>query len=92
MESMLRVAETIERKLRQALSPSALTVIDESHLHQGHAGHRPGGESHFRVQLEAAAFVGQNRVARQRMVYRILDEELKGPVHALALEARAPGE
>jgi BolA family transcriptional regulator, general stress-responsive regulator len=92
MENALRVAETIERKLRQALSPSTLTVIDESHLHQGHAGHRPGGESHFRVQLEAAAFVGQNRVARQRMVYRILDEELKGPVHALALEARAPGE
>jgi BolA family transcriptional regulator, general stress-responsive regulator len=92
MESALRVAETIEHKLRQALSPSALTVIDESHLHQGHAGHRPGGESHFRVQLEAAAFVGQNRVARQRMVYRILAEELKGPVHALALEARAPGE
>jgi BolA family transcriptional regulator, general stress-responsive regulator len=88
----LRVAETIERKLRQALSPSALSVIDESHLHQGHAGHRPGGESHFRVKLESAAFVGQNRVARQRMVYRILDEELKGPVHALALEARAPGE
>lgn len=88
----MRVAETIERKLRAALSPSALTVIDESHLHQGHAGHRPGGESHFRVKLEAAAFVGRSRVARQRMVYRVLEEELAGPVHALALEAKAPGE
>jgi BolA protein len=88
----VRVAETIERKLRQALSPSALTITDESHLHQGHAGHRPGGESHFRVMLEVAAFAGQSRVARQRIVYRVLAEELKGPVHALALEAKAPGE
>lgn len=86
------VAQTIETKLRAALSPSALTVIDESHLHQGHAGHRPGGESHFRVQVESAAFAGQNRVARQRMIYRILAEEMAGTIHALALDARAPGE
>ena len=88
----MRVADTIERKLRAALSPTGLTITDESHLHQGHAGHRPGGESHFRVKVEAAAFAGQGGVARQRMVYRILADELAGPVHALALEARAPGE
>ena len=88
----MRVAQTIEQKLRAALAPTALSVVDESHLHQGHAGHRPGGESHFRVRIEAAAFAGQNRVARQRLVYRILADELAGPVHALALEARAPGE
>jgi BolA protein len=86
------VADTIERKLRAALAPNSLTVIDESHLHQGHAGHRPGGESHFRVKIEAQAFAGQNRVARQRAIYKILDDELKGPIHALALDARAPGE
>jgi BolA protein len=88
----VRVAQVIEEKLRAALAPTALSVVDESHLHQGHAGHRPGGESHFRVRIEAAAFGGQNRVARQRLVYRILADELAGPVHALALEARAPGE
>lgn len=88
----MRVAETIETKLRAALQPSALTIVDESHLHQGHAGHRPGGESHFRVTIEAAAFAGQGRVARQRLVYKALAEELAGPVHALALDARAPGE
>lgn len=86
------VAQTIEQKLRAALSPSALNIIDESHLHQGHAGHRPGGESHFRVQVESAAFTGQSRVARQRMIYRILADEMAGPIHALALDARAPGE
>jgi len=88
----LRVAETIETKLRAALQPSTLTIVDESHLHQGHAGHRPGGQSHFRVTIEAAAFAGQGRVARQRLVYKALAEELAGPVHALALDARAPGE
>lgn len=88
----MRVAETIETKLRASLRPSTLTIVDESHLHQGHAGHRPGGESHFRVTIEAAAFAGQGRVARQRMVYKVLAAELAGPVHALALDARAPGE
>jgi len=88
----LGVAQTIETKLRAALSPSALTVIDESHLHQGHAGHRPGGESHFRVRVESAAFAGQSRLTRQRMIYRILADEMAGQIHALALDARAPGE
>lgn len=86
------VAERIESKLRAALQPALLRVIDESHLHAGHAGARPGGETHFRVEVVAAAFAGQSRVARQRRIYDILAEELAGPVHALSLSARTPEE
>jgi BolA protein len=86
------VAERIESKLRAALQPAQLRVIDESHLHAGHAGARPGGETHFRVEVVASAFAGQSRVARQRRVYDILAEELAGPVHALSLSARTPEE
>jgi BolA protein len=86
------VAETIRAKLQGALSPSRLDVVDESHLHAGHAGAREGGESHFQVTMVAEAFAGQNAVTRQRTVYRILREELAGPVHALGLSLRTPGE
>jgi BolA protein len=60
--------------------------------HRGHAGARPGGESHFNVTIEAEAFRAVPRVARQRMVYRALADELAGPVHALTVKALAPGE
>jgi BolA protein len=86
------VAERIESKLRAALQPAQLRVIDESHLHAGHAGARPGGETHFRVEVVASAFAGQSRVARQRRIHDILAEELAGPVHALSLSARTPEE
>ena len=88
----MTVAATIESKLRAALTPSALAVVDESHLHAGHAGARPGGESHFRVEVVAAAFEGQSRLARQRRVHEILADELAGPVHALSVRALTPGE
>ena len=89
---MGRIADSIERKLREALQPSRLQVIDESHLHAWHAGARPGGETHFRVEVTAACFAGQSRLARQRRVYQVLAAELAGPVHALSLRALAPGE
>lgn len=88
----MTVAASIEAKLRAGLSPTRLAVIDESHLHQGHAGARPGGESHFRVEIVATAFDGMSRVARQRRVYEILASELAGPVHALSLTAKTPRE
>jgi BolA protein len=88
----MSVAATIESKLTAALQPVRLKVVDESDLHKGHAGHRPGGESHFRVEIVAAAFEGQTRVARQRRVYEVLAEELKGGVHALALTTLTPSE
>lgn len=86
------IADAMRDKLTQAFAPTRLDIVDDSDRHQGHAGHRDGGESHFDVVIEAAAFEGRNRVARQRMVYAALAEELAGPVHALSLKAFAPGE
>lgn len=86
------VADSIERKLREALQPIRLEVIDESALHAGHGGARPEGETHFRVEVTAACFAGQKRLARQRRVYQVLAAELAGPVHALSVRALAPGE
>jgi len=85
----MSVATTIEQKLRDALDPVALEVIDDSHHHAGHMGERPGGETHFTVKITAQAFDGLNRVAQQRLVFKILAEEMAGPVHALAIEAKA---
>lgn len=84
------VKDDITEKLQQAFNPTALEVIDESHHHAGHSGWREGGESHFRVRMTAAAFAEMNRVARSRAVHKALEEELAGPVHALALELDIP--
>jgi len=90
----------IETKLAEAFSPELLEIIDESHLHAGHhhadsdhhATFDGSGETHFRVRLVSAAFSGQSRVARHRAINRILQDELETGVHALAIEASAPGE
>lgn len=87
---MGQVADRIERKLRMAFQPESLAVIDESEQHRGHAGWRESGETHFRVEIIAAALAGKSRVERQRAIYQVLAEELAGPVHALALTASAP--
>jgi len=79
-------------KLVAALAPEHLEIVDESALHAGHAGARPGGETHFRVEIVAAAFAGYGRLARQRRVYEILKEELAGGVHALSLSTLTPDE
>ena len=84
--------ETITNKLREAFSPESLQVVDESHLHEGHAGHRPGGETHFRVYIVSDAFKGKSRVERHRMINSALAAELAGGIHALAVHAQAPGE
>jgi BolA protein len=86
------VKHTITNKLREAFSPESLDVVDESHLHEGHAGHRPGGETHFRVYIVSDAFEGKSRVERHRMINATLAAELAGRVHALAIKAQAPGE
>lgn len=86
------VAEIIEKKIKARLSPVALDVKDESHLHAGHAGAHEGGESHFRVLVVSEQFEGLSRVARQRLVNDILREELAGPIHALALKTLTPEE
>jgi BolA protein len=86
------VAAEIHARLTAALSPARLDVIDDSAKHRGHAGHDARGESHFTVVVESAAFAGQSRVARQRLVNTALAELLRERVHALAIVARAPGE
>ena len=86
------VREVITRKLSEAFAPQLLAVEDESERHRGHGGWREGGETHFRVRIVSAAFAGKSRVERHRMVNAALAEELRTGVHALAIEARAPGE
>ena len=86
------VATEIEERLRAALKPDHLAVINDSDKHRGHAGHDGAGESHFTVEVVADAFVGQSRVARQRMVNAALSDLLRDKVHALAIKARAPQE
>ena len=84
--------DTIINKLREAFLPESLDVADESHLHEGHAGHRPGGETHFRVYIVSPAFEGKSRIERHRMINATLAQELGGSVHALAIHSYAPGE
>jgi len=86
------VARRLEDKLRAAFAPARLVLVDESRHHAGHAAATPGGETHFRLEIVARAFAGKSRLERSRMIHRVLSEELAGPVHALAITARAPGE
>jgi BolA family transcriptional regulator, general stress-responsive regulator len=88
----MTITDIITNKLREAFSPESLEVQDESHLHEGHAGHRPGGETHFRVYIVSKAFKGKSRLERHRLINAELAAELAGSVHALALHAKAPGE
>jgi BolA protein len=86
----MNTKERIAQALTSALSPQSLDVIDESHLHKGHAGHRPEGETHFRVRITAEAFRGKSRVDIHRTINAILADELAAGVHALAIQAKAP--
>lgn len=88
----MRTCDRITQKLNQAFAPLRLDVADESHLHEGHAGHRPGGETHFRLYIVAEAFAGKNRIERHRMINQVLGDELAAGVHALAIRALTPGE
>jgi BolA family transcriptional regulator, general stress-responsive regulator len=88
-DEAMSVVDRITRTLTEAFRPAELKVVDESHLHKGHAGHRPSGESHFRVKIAAAAFQGKSRVEAHRMVNAALAEEFAGGLHALAIEAKA---
>lgn len=81
--------DVIKDKLEAAFAPARLDVINQSHLHAGHAGSPGTGDSHFLVVIESAAFVGMTRVAMQRAVMSTLKAELDGPVHALAIKAKA---
>ena len=86
------VAAEIEQRLRAALAPTRLAVINDSEKHRGHAGYDGSGESHFTVEIESPAFAGQSRLERQRAVNTVLGDLLRERVHALAIRARAPSE
>jgi len=86
------VRQAIEAKLKAAFEPAFLKIEDESHLHKGHGGHRPEGESHFRIHIVSDAFAGKRAVERHRMVNRVLADELRERIHALAIRAEAPGD
>ena len=86
------VATEMTRRLSAALAPTRLELEDQSAHHVGHAGHDPRGESHFALTIESAAFSGQSRIARQRLVYAALGDLMHDRVHALTIKARAPGD
>jgi BolA protein len=88
----MSVAAVIRQKLTVTFAPAELVVLDESAKHAGHAGARPGGETHFDVRIVSASFEGVSRVERQRRVYAVLAEELKSRVHALSLTTLTPAE
>ena len=86
------VAAEIDQRLREALAPTHLAVINDSDKHRGHAGHDGSGESHFTVEIEAERFAGMTRLERQRAVNAALGDLMRERVHALAIRASAPGE
>lgn len=86
------VETAIRTKLSAAFDLQSIEIINESDKHAGHAGHDGSGESHFRVHLVSPAFDGMNKVARQRAVYDVLAEELKGTIHAFSVTAKTPAE
>jgi len=88
----MRTQDLITEKLTKAFAPESLSVVDESHLHAGHAGAREGGQTHYRVYIVSDVFRGKSRIERHRMINETLSGELAGGVHALAVHASAPGE
>ena len=86
------VAAEIDQRLREALAPTHLRVVNDSDQHRGHAGHDGSGESHFTVEIESPLFTGKSRLDRQRAVNAALGDLMRERVHALAIRARAPGE
>ena len=85
----MRVEDEIRAKLEDAFQPNALSVLDESEQHRGHAGYQEGGQSHFRVAITAPVFGDMSRLQRHRAVHAALGPDLIGRIHALALEIAA---
>ena len=85
-------AERIQNALQNGLHVQRIEVRDDSHMHAGHAGARPEGETHFDVVIVSPDFEGQSRVVRQRSVYALLAAEFEGGLHALSVRALTPEE
>jgi BolA family transcriptional regulator, general stress-responsive regulator len=88
----MRIAHAIRDRLTGALAPARLDLVDDSARHAGHAGARPGGESHFRLTIVADAFRDRSRLDRQRMVFAALGDLMRTDIHALAITALTPAE
>ena len=88
----MKAVEKIREKLIKEFNPSYLEVIDESHMHAGHAGAPEGGESHFKVRMVSEAFTGKSRVERQRLVHKSLADDLATYIHALSLDLKNTSE
>lgn len=88
----MKRSERIRRILNGALHPVHFAIVDESARHAGHAGARPEGETHFRLEIVSAEFSGKSRVARQRLIHDLLADEFNMGLHALSVKALAPGE
>ena len=85
----MSMRDRIELKLREAFQPTALTVTDDSHRHEGHSGARPGGETHFSIAITSPAFKGKTRVDMHRAINDLLKAEFAERIHALAISAKA---
>jgi BolA protein len=92
MNNVPNRADRIAEALRTAFAPASVEVVDDSHRHAGHAGARPGGETHYNVRVVSSAFEGMSRVARSRAVHDALAGEFSGGLHALALTLKTPSE
>jgi BolA protein len=86
------VATEMLKRLNSTLAPTRIELVDDSEQHRGHGGYNPAGESHFSLTIESPAFVGKNRVERQRLVFSALGDLMMERVHALTIRATAPGE
>lgn len=88
----MTVKDSITERLVEGLAPESLDVTDESSRHAGHSGARPGGETHFRLNIVSAHFVGKRKVERHRMVYDLLAPEIEAGLHAIAMTTLTPEE
>ena len=91
-ETLGPVGRRMAEKLTAAYAPLTLDIVDESHMHAGHAGHRPEGETHFHVEVVSKGFAGRRSLERQRMVYTAVGDLMRGRIHALTIRALAPEE
>ena len=88
----MKVAHSISEKLKNNLNIQSLEIIDESEKHRGHAGFQEGGESHFIIKIISNDFEGLNKVKRHKLIYQILDFEIKNKIHALSIDAKTEDE
>ncbi|MBR72085.1 MAG: BolA family transcriptional regulator [Rhodospirillaceae bacterium] len=86
----MKIKDIIKKKIIEQLEPLSLSIRDDSNLHIGHVGAKPEGETHFHIDIVAEVFRGKSRVESQRIVFRVLKEEMDNKIHALSISAHEP--